>query len=288
MHEVFILARFTDLTNQKFGRLTVIELIGTKKKGKWPRTYWLCRCECGNTTKVSTSSLKSGKVKSCGCLKKDLAAAGTHDLAGKKFNLWTVIHRVVLPNESQSNWLCQCECGVQRVVKGGSLVHGRSKSCGCIKIITEDLTGKKVGRLTVIEFLEGVRKDRKRAYKCLCDCGNEFVANAPELVGNKIQSCGCAGKEQARKAVEKARENVFGGGTNIADITKRGLRIDNKTGVRGVSFRDGRFRAHIGFRYKKYSLGTFDTLEEAAEARKKAEAEIYDTFLEQWHAGKEI
>jgi len=30
---------------------------------------WICRCECGNTIEISSSSLTSGKTKSCGCIK---------------------------------------------------------------------------------------------------------------------------------------------------------------------------------------------------------------------------
>ena len=278
------MAQMLDLVGQKFGRLEVIKCLGKIRNTN--RIYWLCQCVCGNITEASVSSLKSGKVKSCGCLKRDYTLSKTYDLAGQKYNMWTVSHRVDDGKRDASYWLCQCDCGTQRVVQGRSLISGASKSCGCIKIRNEDLSGKKVGRLTVIEQLSNIRKDRKFAWKCLCDCGNEFVAHTTELANNQIQSCGCIGKEKAVESAAKAREAVFGGGTNIADITKRGLRINNKTGVRGVTTRNGRFRVKIGFKNKQYNLGTFDTLEEAAEARKKAEAEIYDVFLEQWHAKK--
>lgn len=58
-----------DLVGKRFGRLTITELAE-------PKTYpcgtthrhWLCRCDCGNITIVSQSHLKTGEVKSCGCL----------------------------------------------------------------------------------------------------------------------------------------------------------------------------------------------------------------------------
>ena len=34
------------------------------------RKYYLCQCECGNTTIVAENHLKNGHTKSCGCLKK--------------------------------------------------------------------------------------------------------------------------------------------------------------------------------------------------------------------------
>ena len=52
----------SDITNQKFNHLTAVKLISRKP------TRWLCLCDCGNYTSVLTSNLKSGAVKSCGCI----------------------------------------------------------------------------------------------------------------------------------------------------------------------------------------------------------------------------
>ena len=52
-----------DLTGQRFGSLTVLrpaENIGN-------RTAWVCRCDCGQKSIVSTSSLRTGHTKTCGC-----------------------------------------------------------------------------------------------------------------------------------------------------------------------------------------------------------------------------
>ena len=56
-----------DITGQKFGKLTVIKRLGLNSSG---HSIYLCQCECGNFTKVSRPNLKSGSVKSCGCLLK--------------------------------------------------------------------------------------------------------------------------------------------------------------------------------------------------------------------------
>lgn len=54
-----------DLTNQRFGKLTVI----TPELGKNRKKHftWKCRCDCGNISYLTTSVLKSGHSKSCGC-----------------------------------------------------------------------------------------------------------------------------------------------------------------------------------------------------------------------------
>lgn len=57
-----------DLTEMKFGRLTVIKEYGRDKRGN---ALWLCKCECGNEVIVRGDKLKSGNTKSCGCYKKD-------------------------------------------------------------------------------------------------------------------------------------------------------------------------------------------------------------------------
>ena len=53
------------LVGRRFGKLTVIERDGTNKHRQ---ALWKCACSCGNEIVLSTSALKSGNTKSCGCL----------------------------------------------------------------------------------------------------------------------------------------------------------------------------------------------------------------------------
>ena len=55
----------SDLTGQQFGRLTVLECIGSAKDH---HRLWLCQCKCGKTTVVPSNSLKKGSTRSCGCI----------------------------------------------------------------------------------------------------------------------------------------------------------------------------------------------------------------------------
>lgn len=54
-----------DLLNQRFGLLTVIEDIG--ERDNYGQAIWLCKCDCGNLTKVRSKDLRSGNTRSCGC-----------------------------------------------------------------------------------------------------------------------------------------------------------------------------------------------------------------------------
>lgn len=58
----------------------------------------------------------------------------------------------------------------------------------------------------------------------------------------------------------------------------------NKSGVVGVNYdrSRGKWMAGIRFQGQKYNLGRFDSFEDAVEARKKAEKEIFGNFLE-WY-----
>ena len=54
------------------------------------------------------------------------------DHTGQTFGLWTVLERAP-GNGKRAQWLCRCACGAERVVDGGNLRGGYSKSCGCIR-----------------------------------------------------------------------------------------------------------------------------------------------------------
>ena len=53
------MGNFIDLTNKKFGQLTVIKQNGRDKSKK---IMWLCRCDCGNEKTIRGEDLRAGKV----------------------------------------------------------------------------------------------------------------------------------------------------------------------------------------------------------------------------------
>lgn len=62
---------FKDLTGKKFGKLLVLSFSHWKpRKDNKRRPYWNCLCDCGKETKTH---LNSGRVRSCGCLRKENA-----------------------------------------------------------------------------------------------------------------------------------------------------------------------------------------------------------------------
>lgn len=73
--------RYIDETGNKYGRLKVIEFAGKNKNNK---AFWSCVCECDTRKIVDGRELRRGKVKSCGCLKRDVCKYRNSILAGEK------------------------------------------------------------------------------------------------------------------------------------------------------------------------------------------------------------
>lgn len=85
-----------DLVGQKFGKLTVIKRDHDYISPKGRREpQWVCECECGGTSIVSSSHLRRGHTKSCGCnrrRKKRSKDVGVYYM--KRANRWIVNIRI--------------------------------------------------------------------------------------------------------------------------------------------------------------------------------------------------
>ena len=53
------------------------------------------------------------------------------DITGEKFGKLKVLRRVENNRRGDAMWLCQCECGNTKIVRGYNLRSGHTKSCGC-------------------------------------------------------------------------------------------------------------------------------------------------------------
>lgn len=92
------MGKLKDLTGQRFGRLTVIERVGTTKARN---AIWLCKCDCGNETKVNGGNLTSNSIKSCGCLRQEQLK--THGLSySNLYPIWiSMKDRCFNPNNKE-------------------------------------------------------------------------------------------------------------------------------------------------------------------------------------------
>ncbi len=273
----------SDLTGQCFGKLTVLE----KMPNKQDRYYlWRCRCDCGGEILVNTKRLKQGKITNCGCVPKKNARCGSvaEDLTGRQFGKLSVLSRAE-SRRGQVAWLCRCTCGRLHTATAHDLKSGHVKSCGCRQYYNNggivDIAGQKFGRLTVL-YATSMR-DRKGSviWHCRCDCGNEIDVVQDNLVYGSYRSCGCL-RQELLKNIPNQLHRVDG--TCIEWLERRKHRCDNTSGFRGVSVRkNGTYRVTIGFKKKRFYIGTYQTFEQAVEHRLEIEELIHDGFVKAYY-----
>lgn len=126
---------FTDLTNRKFGKLTVISRAENyiSPSGK-KYSMWLCKCECGNTKVIRGCGLTGGKCVDCGCQKENKIRKNyesLYDITGKKVNMLSVLERIGSNENQKALYKCKCDCGNIKIITAGDLKSGRVISCGC-------------------------------------------------------------------------------------------------------------------------------------------------------------
>lgn len=161
----------------------------------------------------------------------------------------------------------------------------------------QDLTGLKIGRLTVIKKMPRQEGVVQVQWLCHCECGNKEYVTTTSHLNRKcgVKSCGCYVKEIAQKNAKNYRENAtkekyqeaykkvketmkknneLVENTRISMISDKKIRSDNKSGHTGVAFKDNKWIARIAISGKEHHLGTFNTIEEAIAAREKGE-ELY-------------
>jgi len=175
-----------NLLGQRFGKLVVIQELHTKRNRSF---QWLCQCDCGNRHTVTTTDLKYGSTRSCGCYRRTFRQ---QDLTGQRFGKLIALSRDKI---KKFFWICKCDCGKTLITHQEHLVGGGSKSCGCKRDETrckkkKEKIGKRFGRL----LIKGVERSGKKVF-VLCDCGETKWVNYTSLQQGYTRSCGCLQRE---------------------------------------------------------------------------------------------
>lgn len=208
---------------------------------------------------------------------------------GDVFGNLEVIENVGHRKYGQRNmtfWKCRClRCGNIIDVPNNNLGTAQ-KDCGCGRHRPRKpiSVGDQFGRLTVVE--EGVLVP-KRGYKYLCECScdrhKRLYVRGDMLRSGEVRSCGCIHDELFKKNSNKG-ENSRMQGTCLKILNDK-PQSNNVSGIRGVSWHKATRKWYARITYQKinYSLGYYDKIEDAAEARKIAENNLYKDFRE-WYA----
>ena len=109
------------------------------------------------------------------------------DLANKKFNRLTVIKYSHSDERGEAHWVCKCDCGNMRTVRGSCLRMGRSQSCGCYR--KENNSKRMLG--TKICVTHGMSKTRFHEIWCgmIDRCNNKNNQAYHNYGGRGIKVC---------------------------------------------------------------------------------------------------
>lgn len=230
----------------------------------------------------------------------------SEDLVGKKFDRLTVIEdvgKIIVDNSNikRSCVKCKCDCGKEVIVKKTLLTHNKVKSCGCLKRELMSNVGKKHKKQNdfyVINDIVHVILNNS-GKEVLCDINDWEKLNKYCWFENK---CGYAETNIGNKMFKMTRlimnpdndkvvDHING---NTLDNRKSNLRVvtqsennmnkriqsNNISGITGVYFDtySSKWRAAITVRGKKFDLGRYNDINDAAKARKEAEIKYFGEY----------
>lgn len=111
------------------------------------------------------------------------------DLTGRSVNKWTVLKRCGKSKQGGILWECMCECG-------GTYKRTYSdikRSTHCIKCEhskrLQNLTGKRFGKLEVIEFAEYKGKWKVAYWVVVCKCGLLRITSRSSIIKSRNNFC---------------------------------------------------------------------------------------------------
>lgn len=202
------------------------------------------------------------------------------DRTGQKFGKLLVINQAGRNELKKVLWKCRCDCGNEISIVAGSLVTGNTTSCGCVIPNFKHGGWKNASYNTWRAMIRRCTKPQDKDYKryggigiTVCDrwlSYVNFVADMGEPIGDETLD----------------RINVYGNyepsncrwaGIKVQNRNVK-IRANSKTGVIGVSItHTGKYMAKVTVGKKAYYSKCFNTIEEAALARKELEAKYWST-----------
>ncbi|MBQ3023020.1 MAG: hypothetical protein IJD91_06880 [Clostridia bacterium] len=228
------------------------------------------------------------------------------DLTGKTFGRLTVIRQAedyINPQGVHvAQWLCQCSCGSNPVVKlGVALKSGKTKSCGCLQ---KEMTSKAkrnnhIYDLESQEYAIGYTSKGepfwfdKEDYQLVSRYSGWYYSNGyvirkdnngvmflHRLVMNvtdpNIEVDHIDHPPKPENKIDN-RKNNLRLVTPAQNQMNRHVSKSNTSGITGIAWSKERqkWEAYITLDYKKKNLGRFSNKEDAISARKAAEVEYF-------------
>ena len=150
------MSKIIDLTNQRFGRLLVIERAENSSDG---RARWKCLCDCGKEKVIRGKDLRSGNTQSCGCYHiEQIKKKNSLDISNSRFGKLVAIEPTERRAGTSVIWKCKCDCGNICYKDIHSLRTNKTNSCGCIK--------NSIGEWKIEELLKemGIQYEKEKIF----------------------------------------------------------------------------------------------------------------------------
>lgn len=232
------MGKFRNLTGESFGRLTIVKRVENQKN----EPMWECLCECGNTIIASSSHLKSGHTKSCGCLQKEKV----QQLNKIPFNKHWIEDNILFLEDKKDNI---CIVDVEDYDKIKHCYWFKSSSVGYwygTLYEENNLRGKRIGLHQLLM--------------------RDYISSENDVVdhynGDKNDN------RKTNLSIVSRKTNRI----NMKPTTK------NNSGVIGVYLtKNNKWVVHISNKY----CGSFDSKEEAIKIRLTKEAELFGYYAPQ-------
>ena len=234
-----------DIRGQTFGFLTAIE--PTEKRYR-KDVIWSCQCSCGNMVEVAATRLITGNTLSCGCIAKQHLDRANKNIEGTSI-------RQSLEEKVES---ARAESGYTGVVKKHGKwqayirYKGKYYSLGCYTLLQDAVRAR-------AEAKKRVQDDAA----ALLEIYEELHKDDPALPNKTTM------ERQPVAPPPRERSSKTGA-----------VRGDNTSGHAGVHLKRDKWQARITHKKVTYTLGSFESIEDAVRIRKTAEEKLGRSFLE--------
>ena len=168
---------------------------------------------------------------------------GYKNINGQRFYKLVVVKPVKYSKFSGVHWLCKCDCGNTRIVYGGHLRSGSTRSCGCI---------------ATSRYRESARNQLLSRYKTKAkNRGFKFLLTTEEfdkLISGNCFYCGIKPSRENRCQKSKKVRGLFSGIDRVNTLgnyeVSNCVSCCTKCNMIKGSMSLGALREHIGRMYK--------------------------------------
>lgn len=204
------------------------------------------------------------------------------DLTNKRFGELKVVKRVSNDKNNKVQWLCECSCGNEKIIRGEDLRNKKQVTCGKCNIY--DLSSS-YGICTVSNGKQFIfDKDDYDLIKehCWRISPKGYVQSGKQVKLHRlIMDCpdGLVVDHISNDKTDNRRSNLRICKQN-ENCRNHSLNSNNTSGVTGVNWHkvSNKWIARIKVNYETIYIGTFDNFEDAVRARKEAEEKYFGEY----------